>query len=546
MRKVIGFWSGHDCSFCVLNEGIPELHTELERHNREKEPAGDSVELFMKHHGDLTNIVGLASCFKPDAIERSMYWPHVVEKTGLELRTFGHHQAHAAHAFYSSNHDEALVVTVDGGGYEDINGQITATMSMWYGKGNKLQHVRYVPIHESNVGGVWSRITRYVFRMETGWPQGHQAGSVMALAAMGQHHRYIDDLRRMLSCQQDLHRTCAAPAGHIKGMSANDFRSPRHPFLCRFEDEVKNDKQRAYDFAAALQLATEEHVFGYLLSFLDEFPNVKNLCLAGGVALNSVMVGKIIERFPQIENVFVPPVPYDGGLCLGAAQYLWHHVMDNKRVVWMGDGMLPYLGKKYSRTKVLEALQPFIENGDVTLQDIDDEGVIELLDLGKIVSVFNERAESGRRALGNRSIIADPRNPLTKDRVNEKVKHRQDWRPFAPSIVREAVNNYFETDLSSPYMSHVVKFASWARPLLPAVVHFDGSARLQTVSKEANPWWHAFLVKWGNKSGHPVLLNTSFNDREPIVEEPIHAVKCFIKTDIDAMYFPEHGLLVKK
>jgi carbamoyltransferase len=163
-----------------------------------------------------------------------------------------------------------------------------------------------------------------------------------------------------------------------------------------------------------------------------------------------------------------------------------------------------------------------------------------------IVSVYGGGSESGRRALGNRSILADPRNPNMKDIVNEKVKHRQWFRPFAPSIMREEVSNWFTRDVNSPYMGFVLQFKKEKQDLVPAVVHFDGSARLQTVTKNDNEWYYNFLSEWNEKSGVPIILNTSFNDREPIVERPQHAINCFLKTNIDHLYFFDYGILVSK
>lgn len=180
-----------------------------------------------------------------------------------------------------------------------------------------------------------------------------------------------------------------------------------------------------------------------------------------------------------------------------------------------------------------------------TIFGIDDSRVVELLLNQKIVSVFGGGAEAGRRALGNRSILADPRNPAMKDTINEKVKHRESFRPFAPSILREHVEDWFYHDVDSPYMSFAVEVRKEKRALIPAVVHKDGTARLQTVTEKGNVWYYNFLKLWHSASGVPILLNTSFNDREPIVETPDHAITCFLKTDIDCLYFYEHGILVE-
>ena len=172
--------------------------------------------------------------------------------------------------------------------------------------------------------------------------------------------------------------------------------------------------------------------------------------------------------------------------------------------------------------------------------------MLKLVSESKIISLFSGKSESGRRALGNRSIIADPRNSDMKDIINKKVKHRQWYRPFAPSIMKEYTSDWFEKEVESPYMSKVIKFKPNMGPKVPAVNHLDGTARLQTVTKQDNAPYYGLLKDWEELSGVPILLNTSFNDREPIVETPNDAIKCFLNTDIDHLYFLEFGLLVTK
>jgi len=180
-------------------------------------------------------------------------------------------------------------------------------------------------------------------------------------------------------------------------------------------------------------------------------------------------------------------------------------------------------------------------------RNINDDYVVDLLIKDdNVISVFGGGSESGRRALGNRSILADPRSPEMKDIINEKVKHRQWFRPFAPSILREDVKDWFQQDLDSPYMSLVLHYKDDMKDKVPAVVHLDGSGRLQTVTEKDNKWYYNFIKKFKKKTGIPILLNTSFNDREPIVETPDHALNCFLKTNIDYLYFYEYGILVSK
>jgi carbamoyltransferase len=256
-----------------------------------------------------------------------------------------------------------------------------------------------------------------------------------------------------------------------------------------------------------------------------------------------VAVGKIKEWFPFIKNVYITPTPHDGGLTLGAAQYVWHHVLQNPRIQWK-DNFTPYLGRKYEKDEIYDALSEM--SSEVTFRQAEDRQVIEHLLNQKIVSVFGGGSESGRRALGCRSILADPRSETMKDTINEKVKHRQWWRPFAPSMLREDVSEWCTKDDDSPYMNIVFRFKEDKKKLVPAVVHRDGSARVQTVLENDNPWYYRFIKKWKDATGVPILLNTSFNDREPICETPKHAIACFLGTDIDYLYFYDYNLLVEK
>ena len=237
------------------------------------------------------------------------------------------------------------------------------------------------------------------------------------------------------------------------------------------------------------------------------------------------------------------PVPYDAGLAIGSAQWVWHQELGNPRVEWDRNAT-PYLGEKYGTSAIESAIEKFQDK--LVVKRVEDRDVIERLSLQKIVSVFGGGSESGRRALGNRSILADPRSENMKDLINEKVKHRQWYRPFAPAILREEVSKWFVRDIESPYMGFVIKFKEEAKSKVPAVVHHDGSGRLQTVTEKDNEWFYKFLNLWHEESGVPILLNTSFNDREPIVETPEHAINCFLKTEIDHLYFFDAGILLEK
>ena len=538
--KLASAWSGHDCSFCILDNGVPVIHAEYERYIREKEPAGDGIQFMFDEYIACQDIKYFATNHSFSKLENHpgslSRLKKIVQKNEGELFVVGHHQAHAANAFFSSNHDEALIFTMDGGGFETDSGDITA-FTVWLGKDNKIKPLKVFPISSVNIGGVWTRVTRYVFGLQSGWPRGHQAGTVMAMACMGDSQKYFKDFDKML--RSDMAAASFKPSNQPRG--ANVGTDPKHPYLWRWTELAKQGEQEQFDLAAGLQAATETYMRDLIRMFVDKHPEMNNLCFAGGVSLNSVVMGKMLDWFPG-KNIYVTPTPHDGGLTLGAAQLVWHQTLDNPRILWK-DNYTPYLGANHS-SLVRSTIESKID--EVVSRDVTDEDVLDLLDNQKIVAVFGGGSESGRRALGNRSILADPRNKNMKDTINEKVKHRQWFRPFAPSILREEVSEWFEKDKSSPYMSFVLQFKEKRRKEVPAVVHFNGSARLQTVTENDNKWYYNFIKKWKAKSGVPILLNTSFNDREPICETPDHAMNCFLGTEIDYLYFYEQGILVER
>jgi carbamoyltransferase len=525
--KVAGFCSGHDCSYAILKDGIPVLHNELERFTREKEPLGDSIKFMFDTYDDFNDIQHFAHCFDthnggiekryPDTFEKIS---RTVSNNGGNYFIPGHHESHAANAFFSSNFDEALIVTIDGGGrdYGINKEEVIATFTAWEGTGTKVNKIQILPGNVVNIGVSWTECTKQIFGLSGGYPKGNQAGTVMAMACMGDKSKYWR---------------------HFYDSGLRDYKGINFPKL---KQAAALGEQEMFDIAAGLQEATERITRSILDTYVERYPH-KNLCLSGGVVLNSVMVGKMYDWYPSIENIYVCPVPYDAGLSIGAAQYVYHHELGNPRVYWQ-DNASPYLGTKYSRQQILNAIK---SSGLHCEENFSNDAAAKLLSKDdNIISVFAGGSESGRRALGNRSILADPRSPKMKDIINEKVKHRQWFRPFAPSVLRECVSDWFEKDIDCPYMTAVIKFKESVVEKVPAVVHLDGTGRLQTVTEKDNPWYYRFIKKFKEYSGVPIVLNTSFNDREPIVETPEHAISCFSQTDIDYLYFADEELLVSK
>jgi len=511
--KITGLFNGHDCSYCILDNGIPIIHAELERYIREKEPRGDSYKFF-KESGhnpeDIDHWISIEDGFHPT--ENCGHAKEIPTSPGFENEFYicGHHQAHAANAFFTSNHNDSLIITLDGGGMDQ--GIVTCT-TIWKGIDNKIYPYKIIPSNELNIGNIWSRVTKQIFGLSTGHPYGHSAGTVMATTCLGDPKRYFEQ-----------------------------FNSSPYNFCDTWHQRPeKDDTQAKYDVAAALQQWTEGMTYQVINAAREWYPS-KNLCLSGGVALNCVMTTKLYDMF-DFENIHITPTPHDGGLTVGAAQYLWHHELGNPRIKW-SDHCSPYLGVNYSKEHVSSAIDARKE--EVSVEVATDDEVLQLLNDQKIISVFGGGSESGRRALGNRSILADPRSDKMKDIINKKVKHRQWFRPFAPSILREEVKKWFIKDIDSPYMNFAVKFKEDMKDKVPAVIHLDGTGRIQTVTENDNSWYYNFIKKWFAISGVPILLNTSFNDREPIVETPDHAINCFLGTNIDYLYFREYGILLKR
>jgi carbamoyltransferase len=307
------------------------------------------------------------------------------------------------------------------------------------------------------------------------------------------------------------------------------------------KEEINKDSNNKFHIAAALQRFTEDYLMNYVIMNLDR-SKTKNVCFTGGVSLNCVALGKVAKTLIEKGyNVFCDQAPNDSGLSLGAAKYLWYHILNNPRIV---EPQNSYLGRTYSESEIKESIQ---NRNDLTVvENVSLSEIVDLLMGSKLISLFNKGSESGKRALGNRSIVADPRFGFMKNFVNEKVKHRKGYRPFAPSVLREHVTEWFEFDIDSPYMSFAIPVKEDKLHLIPAILHEDNTARLQTVTQKENGYYYDLITLFHKKTGVPMLLNTSFNNQEPIVETPKNALDCFVNTNIDYLYFVQEQLLVSK
>ena len=539
--RIVGFANmNKDIAYCVLEDGRPLVHAELERYSRIKEGPRDAdpYRFFMETYPDwrtckhaVNTVVSKPTGAYKKCKNSFLALERAIDRNGGTTTILSHHMSHAANAFYSSNFEDAVILTLDGGGEEIVGTDpetgdpqtMETSLTAYVGDGIDMTNIRvYNP--GLSLGTYWTIICKDVYGLAVGPPWGHKAGTLMAMAAYGDPDKYLSLF--------------------LRDGGNGQYQPIIRENVGAIKQALNDDPERAqFDIAASLQWVTEFIIYSILDDVLnDERATSKNLCLSGGVSLNSVMTHKLYERYKgRIENIYCAPVPYDSGLAIGNAQYYWHYILRNPRVKWE-DNFTPYLGQLYTKDDVLAAIEG--ERDILKVQKATDTKLLNLLDKQKIVAVFGGPSESGRRALGNRSILVDPRSPTMKDHINEKVKHRQWWRPFAPSILREEVVNWFESDYDSPYMSFVNYFKEEVREQVPAVLHADGSARLQTVTKKDNAWYYGLLKKWQKKTGVPILLNTSFNDREPIVETPEDAIRCFVSTEIDHLYFYEHNILL--
>jgi carbamoyltransferase len=289
-------------------------------------------------------------------------------------------------------------------------------------------------------------------------------------------------------------------------------------------------EQRHADLAASVQVVLEECYFALLNAVYDR-TRLKKVCLAGGVALNCVANGMIFDRTP-FEDVYIQPASHDAGTSIGAALYVSHQILKQPRSFQMRH---VYYGPEYSDA----AIERELSAGGLNFHRLNQEQLIDrtaaqIAD-GKIVGWFQGRMEFGPRALGSRSILADPRRKDMKDILNARIKLREPFRPFCPSVLAEATGQYFETDYPSPFMVQAYKIKPDQRSRIPAVTHEDGTGRLQTVEPDAHPLYWKLLKRFGELTGVPILLNTSFNENEPIVNTPAEALHCFLRTNMDAL-----------
>ncbi|HTN20048.1 MAG TPA: carbamoyltransferase C-terminal domain-containing protein [Pelobium sp.] len=531
----IKHWAGFPTvaiEFCLKEAGISISDVDYIGISRDPK-ANFSKKVFtaIKNRLSLSNMLNRAKNLKKAAsIEDEILSHFKIGKESLKAKIVNveHHRSHLASAFFASDFEEAAILSIDGFG--DYSSTMIAT-----GKGNKITVLDSVSYPHS-AGVFYTTFTQYL-----GFPHYGDEYKIMGLAPYGEA-KYVEELKDVLIFKDNgLFELNLDYFNHPKkgvqmvwesGVPNMDSLYTQH-LVDKFGPVRQKDEplsQYHKDLAASVQRITEELIF-HILNHLQKRTGLKNICIAGGVAQNSVANGKVLAN-TTFEKLYIPPAGHDAGTCLGAALWIYNQVLDKPRLPITNHG---YLGSQFSNEEIIEVL----EKQNIAYTKLEGEALFNhvsdcLINSG-VVGWFQGRAEFGPRALGHRSIIADPRRSDAKDILNAKIKRRESFRPFAPSILKEYVAEYFEVVDDVPFMEKVFPIKREKHEAIPAVTHADGTGRLQTVDKAIEPKYYGLIETFRQKTGVPILLNTSFNENEPIVNTPEEALACYLRTKMDML-----------
>ena len=435
----------------------------------------------------------------------------------IDLHFLPHHHCHAASSFLVSPYDKAAILTMDAYG-DDI------TSEFFTGEGNKITSIGRT-LYPYSMGQVYAGVTQFL-----GYRANSDEWKVMGLAPYG-NLDYYDKFERIIWFDKEI--------GELRFDLDCFMFYLWHPrrysdkFIKLFGAERYPDEElteRHWNIAASFQRRVEDVVLE-MCQYLYEKTGVDTLCLAGGVAMNSKMNGRILSESP-FNKLWVQPSADDAGGSLGACFYYWNQILGKERDFVMDHD---YWGPGYSNEEIKQALDDSLVKYEY-FEDIEKEAAQALVD-NKVICWFQGRMESGQRALGNRSILGDPRDPKMKEKINKLVKHREWYRPFAPSVMEESQSEFFENSMSSPFMQLVLPVRKDKQAVIPAVTHMDGSGRLQTVQKDVNPRYWKLINEFKKLTGVGIVLNSSFNDNdEPIVRSPKDAIRTFFGTGLYELY----------
>lgn len=572
MAFVLGINAYHgDAAACLIQDGKLIAAAEEERFRRIKHWAGfpaeairycldeggieldhiDHVAINRDPKANIWKKLSFTLAKRPDfglvrdRIKNAREWASIEEELSRafpgerfrgQVHNIEHHMAHLASAFLVSPFEEAVAVSVDGFG--DF-----ASAAWGVGRGSEItvEDKVYFP---HSLGIFYQALTQYL-----GFPHYGDEYKVMGLAPYGQP-RYIDEMRRIVALQDDgsfrlnldyfRHHKEKVEYEWENGIPTVGrlFAPALEELLGKARDKSDELTQKHKDIARSVQAMYEEAFF-HLLNTLHRRHGLDAVTLAGGCAMNSVANGKVYRNTP-FKKVYIQSAAGDAGGAIGAAFAVWHQVSQDPARFVMDHA---YWGPQFSDDAVGELVagkQQALADERCSVERVQDEAELcrrtaQAIAEGKVVGWFQGRMEWGPRALGNRSIVCDPRRADMKDILNLKIKRRESFRPFAPSILREAVPAWFETDDDVPFMMQVYQIREDKRSEIPAVTHVDGSGRLQTVYADTNPRYHRLIKSFEELSGVPIVLNTSFNENEPVVCRPMEALDCFLRTKMDVL-----------
>jgi carbamoyltransferase len=439
-----------------------------------------------------------------------------------------HHRSHLASAFFASPFDESALLSIDG------SGDFTTTMT-GIGNNNNIEVLNSVDFPHS-IGLFYTAFTQLL-----GFPHYGDEYKVMGLAPYGEA-KYVDKLFKIIKLTDDglfkldLSYFISATEGIIS-YGEDHVPHVNTLFNKKVESEFGNVRKKEEpltqyhkDMAASVQRITEQVIF-HILTHLQKKTGLDSVCIAGGVAQNSVANGKITRNTP-FKQVYIPSAGHDAGISMGAALYVQHQIKNFPR---QNPILTAYTGSSYVNTEI----EQLLVKKNISFKKVNDEELYDLVSErlinAGVVGWFSGKAEFGPRALGGRSILADPRRNDAKDLLNAKIKRRESFRPFAPSILKEHVRDFFEVNDIVPFMEKVFPIKKEKQSSIPAVTHVDGTGRLQSVDEEVSPRYYKLIHAFYNKTGIPILLNTSFNENEPIVNSPEEALNCFLRTNMDML-----------
>lgn len=563
---ILGLNAFHgDSSACILKDGVMIVALEEERIRRIKHWAGfptEAIRYCLKDAGisigdidhitisrdpsanvlkkikhTLKNKVSFSAILdrytnskKVKSVKAMLAEEFAVPESAIkaEIHNIEHHRSHLASAFFASPFERSALLSIDG------FGDFTSTM-IAVGEGNDIKVLDAVHFPHS-AGIFYTSFTQYL-----GFPKYGDEYKVMGLAPYGKP-LYVDKLKDVVTfLDNGLFELNLKYFKHHKDGVKMSWEGGEPDIESIFSEYMvekfgparkKEDELTQYhkDLAASVQRLCEELIF-HILNHLQKTTGIENICIAGGVAQNSVANGKILQN-TSFKKMYIPSAGHDAGTSMGSALYLYNHILKQKRVPACYTASL---GSHFSN----EEIEAFLKTQKVTFTKYSDEEVYDkvtncIID-GGVVGWFQGRAEFGPRALGHRSIIADPRRADAKEILNLKIKRRESFRPFAPSILIEAVPDYFQYADNVPFMEKVYLIKEEMRSKIPAVTHVDGTGRLQSVDSSTEPKYHALISAFNKKTGVPILLNTSFNENEPIVNSPANALDCFLRTKMDML-----------